>query len=145
MAIERNHPQHPQQKLPKFMKSPLKKNNFQKTPATQQKNKRSPVTVLLDFFVHLPQLGVIPNSPAPRLEGTTWSEKGECCWLANPKHVFTRENKKGVDEFRFQESKHKEKQTWLFQEINESRWRLNRPVWKKQHAHKNGFEASAKY
>lgn len=26
-------------KLPKFMKSPLKKKNFQKTPATQQKNK----------------------------------------------------------------------------------------------------------
>ena len=119
----------------------------------------SPVTVLLEFFVHLPQLGVIPNSPAPRLEGTTcrqggrhwcwgirgcfqnlifWNpknEKGECCWLADPKHVFTRKIKKGVDEFRFQESKHKETKTWLFQWINQSRWSLNQPVWKKNNMH----------
>lgn len=63
-------------KLPKFMKSPFKKNNFQKTPPTQQKNKRSPVTVLLDFFVHLPSSVWFPISPAPRLEGTTCRKVG---------------------------------------------------------------------
>ena len=59
------------QNFPNSWNPRLKKKNYQKTPATQQKKNMSPVTVLLEFFVHLPQLGVIPNSPAPRLEGTT--------------------------------------------------------------------------
>ena len=58
-------------KLPKFMKSPFKKKKLSKNTRYTTKKQRSPVTVLLDFFVHLPQLGVIPNTPAPRLEGTT--------------------------------------------------------------------------
>lgn len=58
-------------KLPKFMKSPLKKTKLSKNTRYTTKKNGHLSLCSGNFFVHLPQLGVIPNSPAPRLEGTT--------------------------------------------------------------------------
>lgn len=95
-----------------------KKKNFQKTPATQQKKQMVTCHCAPGFFCSSSPArcdSQFPGTSAWRDNlqegGRHWwwgirrccqtlifwnpkNEKGECCWLADPKHVFTRENKK---------------------------------------------------
>ena len=112
-------------KLPKFMKSPLKKKKtFKKHPLH---NKKTKVTChcASGFFCSSSPARCDSQYPGTSAWRDNLQEGGRHWWwgirrmfpnsnFLRPKkrkvECFTRENKKnGVDEFRFQESKHKEK------------------------------------